>query len=288
MCILGAVFVERVEIEPLTDYIWLGSYPHHDFRLRRVARILKALATGLRNLDEFYRTLTIVKSDSRLSSRLFPYIRSYTISDELVHFRYVSRLAAGNPEKAIFRAKKERDGGDIVVKFTYRYNAKAHQVLARQGLSPTLFYIGDTHSSALTSPNGLYGAPKMVIMEFLQGSSAEVMYYRAPPPSFVYEDVLAAISALHKEGFVFGDLRRPNIMVSRNTPSRNTRRAKLVDFDWCGQDGHDRYPSAMNMSIDWHEDVNRDAVMRKEHDLFMLKALYPVTLTSIKEDVEVE
>lgn len=260
------MIVERAEIKPLTDYIWLGAYPDHDSRLLRVARLFKSLATGLRNLDEFYRNLKVFGSSSPLGARLFPHVCSYATAEEVVRFRYISKLAASNPEKAIFKAKGERDGRDIVVKFAHRYNADAHRVLAREGLAPALFYVGDTR-------------PTMVVMEYLQGSSAEQMYYKAPPPPFVYKDVRAAIEALHKSGLVFGDLRRPNIMVSK-------KKAKLVDFDWCGRDGHDRYPATLNTTICWHEGVDRGALMCKDHDLFMLKMLQPSTLTDIQEDVE--
>jgi hypothetical protein len=253
------VIVERAEIEPLTDYIWLGAYPDHDSRLLRVARLFKSLATGLRNLDEFYRKLKVFDSGSPLGARLFPRVCSYTAAEE-VRFYYISKLAARNPEKAIFKAK-ERDGRDIVVKFAHRYNADAHRVLAREGLAPALFYVGDTY-------------PTMVVMEYLQGSSAEQMYYKAPPPPFVYKDVQAAISALHRSGLVFGDLRRPNIMIWK-------KKAKLVDFDWCGQDGQDRYPGTLNTTICWHEGVDRGVLMCKDHDLFMLKMLQPSTLYTI-------
>ncbi len=280
MCILGAVIVERAEIEPLTDYIWLGAYPHHDARLLRLARLFKSLATGLRNLDEFYKNLTVLNPNSPLGARLFPHICSYTTDEEVVRFHYISKLAPSNLEKAIFKAKDERDGRDIVVKFAHRYNAEAHRVVASEGLAPELFYIGDIYPSAL-GPNALFAAPKMVVMEYLQGSSAEQMYYKAPPPSFVYRDVQAAIGALHKRGLVFGDLRRPNVMIYKN-------RAKLVDFDWCGRDGQDRYPAALNTTIGWHEGVDRGTPMLKVHDLFMLKKLHPSPLTNIQEDVEYE
>ena len=187
----------------------------------------------------------------------------------MVQFRYVSILASGNPKKAVFKAKREGDNGDLVVKFTYRYNAEAHQVLASEGHSPQLFYVGDTYSSALQYPNGLVNAPKMVVMEYLSGSTAAQLYDRTLAPSFVYDNVQAAIHILHQNGWVFGNLRRNNIMISRSG-----KRARLVDFDWCGRDGHDRYPAAINTtSIDWHEDVNRGTLMRKEHDQFMLKKL---------------
>ena len=165
---------------------------------------------GLRKLDEFYKNLKIFNLNSPLGACLFPHICSYAIKGEVVRFRYVSKLAPCNPEKAIFKAKRERDNRDIVVKFTFQYNAEAHRVLAKEGFAPELFYIGDIlYPSALRE---LFGAIKMVVMEYLQGSSADQMY-KVLPLSSVYRDVQATISALHKRNLVFGDLQHPNIMV---------------------------------------------------------------------------
>src|SRR5438046_9227519 len=91
----------------------------------------------------------------------------------------------------------------------------------------------------------------------------------------------AAINALHEKGFVFGDLRWPNIMVLNG-------RAKILDFDWCGNDGEDRYPATLNDlgDINWHQDVHRGSIMRKEHDCFMLEGLHSTGLAEVVEKPE--
>jgi RIO-like serine/threonine protein kinase len=115
----------------------------------------------------------------------------------------------------------------------------------------------------------------MVVMEYLEGSTAEQMYYKASPPLSVCEDVQAAITTLHRKGLVFEDLRRPKVL---------NKRAKLVDFDWCGRDGQDRYPTTLNTDIDWHKDVGRGMLMCKEHNLLLLKTLCPAKLANIQEE----
>lgn len=123
----------------------------------------------------------------------------------------------------------------------------------------------------------------MVVMEHLPGSPAHELFCKGPLPSSVFKDVQAAIDSLHEMDLVFGDLRRPNIVVLN-------KRAKIVDFDWCGRDGEDRYPPNLNNSgeINWHPDVGRGSVMRKEHNHFMLDGLRPFSLTEIAEDGEFE
>jgi hypothetical protein len=95
----------------------------------------------------------------------------------------------------------------------------------------------------------------------------------------VLKDIGEAVEKLHRENIVFGDLRRPNIMIldqeSSHLADSNGRHAMLVDFDWCGLDGEGTYPVSLNDSDDmpWHEDVERGGIMRKAHDLYLLDKL---------------
>jgi len=274
MCILGAVFVTEAVIEPLTDYIWLGANPLNDTRLLRVARLFKSLAAGLRTLHEFYTTLQVVPSNTPLAARLFPHVCSYTGPEGEVRFRYLSNLM-GN--KAVFKAQTEQDNRLVVVKFAYQYHDDAHRALAAEGFAPRLFYAGPFCDGAQT----LSGVPKMVVMEHLSGSPAHEVGSLRPS---AFRDVQTAVDLLHKMDIVFGDLRRPNIMVLN-------KRAKLVDFDWCGKHGVGRYPLTLNNSgeIKWHQAVGRGSVMDKEHDLFMLGQLRPNALDpSLEQIVEDE
>ena len=101
----------------------------------------------------------------------------------------------------------------------------------------------------------------------------------------VVDDVEQALGALHGAGLVFGDLRRPNILVvplvpdaSGSVPKETAAkryRTLLVDFDWVGIDEQTLYPPQLNDSgdIDWAPGVGPTAVMKREHDLLMLEKL---------------
>jgi len=60
MCILGAVFIETVLVQQLTDYVWTGGNPYNDKgldSLEFVARLFKALSVGLQDLKTLYNNL---------------------------------------------------------------------------------------------------------------------------------------------------------------------------------------------------------------------------------------
>jgi tRNA A-37 threonylcarbamoyl transferase component Bud32 len=109
-----------------------------------------------------------------------------------------------------------------------------------------------------------------VVIEFVDGVTAHNAYgHPIALPDIIFSKVEKAIAILHENGFVFGDLRPPNIMVSEQG-------AHLVNFDWCARDGVGMYPVSLNdvdRDIRWHIDVKRGGVMEKEHDLFMLQKL---------------
>ncbi|KAH9918650.1 uncharacterized protein B0H18DRAFT_1030201 [Fomitopsis serialis] len=111
-------------------------------------------------------------------------------------------------------------------------------------------------------------------MERIPGITVWAMTQSRPPvpfPDTIWDDVGRALNALHAEDWVFGDLRIPNVMC---VPTESGMHAKLVDFDWAGKHGIDRYPATMNVgSMDWTPGMDRYEIMKKHHDLQMLRRL---------------
>lgn len=85
--------------------------------------------------------------------------------------------------------------------------------------------------------------------------------------SQVYIDVKKAIGLLHNENLVFADLRRANIL---RKPGGGVM---LVDFDWVGEHGKDRYPATWNTRRDTVLGVDKGMLLDKAHDLLMLEKL---------------
>lgn len=98
-----------------------------------------------------------------------------------------------------------------------------------------------------------------------------MLYSTTQLPNTIYDKVKRAISILHAESIVFGDLRLPNILITEK------QMPMLVDFDWCGKHGIGRYPPSLNdlSCIEWHEGAVRNGIMYMEHDAFMLEAMQP-------------
>jgi serine/threonine protein kinase len=256
MCVLGAVFVEQVVVEELTDFIWIGDRPYKSNKVKSVACMLASLGKGITELEEFYKNLSLHDQDPQ---RFFPFIREYSVQEQVVRFSYLDYLKPKTPESAssaLFRATIETEDGeshqDIIVKFVERYNAEAHHLLANANLAPTLLYC----STEDHNPPEL-GGLIMVVMEYINGQTAFRRYGEEQLPQCIFNQVEEALGILHGRDFVFGDLRNPNIMITKDDHTL------LIDFDWCGKHGEHTYPSTLNdarspfTSINWHQDVKR-------------------------------
>ena len=253
LCVIGAVYGQSAIAQPLTDYIWLVDDPFDAPNCVFVARLFTALKSAISSLSNYYRALKIDSEPSTVSP--YPYINEY--GPEKIKFTYISRFTFHDSYKLLYKATLD-DMLDtpIVVKFTHRYNAEAHRLLAAEGLAPRLHY-------SSTDDNVCYGQWFMIVMDFVD---------LEPPSGRLTEDqyksVKKAIDVLHSNDMVFGDLRPPNILVGNNI-------TMLIDFDWCGKAGKDRYPPNMNhdKSIGWHDDVGPGRFMSSDHDIYMLAKL---------------
>lgn len=104
MCILGAVFVEDVVVQPLTEFIWTGN-PAND-GLKSVARCFNALCSGIQTLQTFYSELKLTRMPN--GQRMFPFPCSYLDSqNHTVDFQYTGRLS---DTKLVYLAKNKANG----------------------------------------------------------------------------------------------------------------------------------------------------------------------------------
>ncbi|KAI0742966.1 hypothetical protein C8Q80DRAFT_1330606, partial [Daedaleopsis nitida] len=81
--------------------------------------------------------------------------------------------------------------------------------------------------------------------------------------------VVVKFQKLHRAGFVFGDLRRPNVLIVGD-------KVVLIDFDWCEKEDEARYPSDVLVTSHWMGQWRGDVgggFMVEGHDEFQFEDL---------------
>ncbi|EIW58870.1 uncharacterized protein TRAVEDRAFT_37662 [Trametes versicolor FP-101664 SS1] len=271
--VLGAIFTTRAIVQRLTDYIWMGHARElddaHAFRLMRVFTGLRA---GIASLREFYEAPEL-KPTNRFCPLATECTEEKDGTNTKLSFRYIRPLKVGDPSNVAFLAVDNQDSSRrLVVKFAERYGEDAHRSLAAAGLAPRLLYCGPIWPDS-PARDGC-GSRKMVVIEYIKGKSAHELYGSCALPGAVRQAARTAVEHLHRAGFVFGDLRPPNLMIEDGEEDEDLeRRTKLIDFDWAGRAGAVRYPLHLSQGIRWAPGVADYALITREHDLYMLDQL---------------
>ena len=200
-------------------------------------------------------------------SRYFPFPRSFrpTSADTETHFEYMEAL--GSDAACVTFLCQTHGGVRIVVKFAQTYGRDAHVLLASHDMAPALLYCGPIEPSE-SAPS--YGSIKMIAMEYIDGSllpQLETAQHNAVSTTgSLAQQLKDAVNVLHEGGYVYGDLRGQNIMVT------NEGKVKLIDFDWAGRVGEARYPPFLS-TIDWPHGVEAFGTIEATHDQQMLVRL---------------
>ncbi|KDR69875.1 hypothetical protein GALMADRAFT_255724 [Galerina marginata CBS 339.88] len=269
IAILGAVWTDKIIVQRLTDYIWHGHGSiFNDETIYRNARILYALGKSLHRLEVFYQSLQVQTQPpipKKLEPRYFPSINAYCGPDDtIISFTWVVPLELDSV-CTTYLAKTNGPASElIVVKFVLRYNKDAHELLAENGMAPKLRYCGKV---GIRDGDPSYGPLCMIVMDFVDGETLDKTSNYPPMLSQRIREILAI---LHQADYVFGDLRGPNVMITKNNE------VMFIDFDMVGKHGESIYPIMMSPSIQWADGVADGlCVMLKEHDLHMLKQFVP-------------
>ncbi|EIW56261.1 uncharacterized protein TRAVEDRAFT_49100 [Trametes versicolor FP-101664 SS1] len=194
-----------------------------------------------------------------------PHLTHVSADGTAISLDYTGRLCTGEPAKTLYTARaritsdpaQDPRETDVVVKFTKAYSLEGHRLLAVHGLAPKLWFCEWVESVDMY----------VVVMDHVR--DAETADEDVAMSVADAAAVRTAVELLHAAGLVFGDLRGPNVLL------RKDGGPLLIDFDWCGPEGTACYPLGVNMhsAIPWHPDVNTGALIKKEHDLHLLKAL---------------
>ncbi|KAH0833789.1 hypothetical protein J3R83DRAFT_10936, partial [Lanmaoa asiatica] len=275
LSIMGGIFTAHCVVQRLTDFVWVPiRSTHDDGQCHRIARILYALRESIQCLDSWYKDLDVAPWDlspTTFHFRFWPSPDTYCDGDTntLVKFTYQKPLELDVSCVTYLAQTLEEVPKDIVVKFVTSYGVDAHRHMASNGFAPRLLYYGRID---VTPEMPSYGDLGMVVMEHVKGSTLhQVLEHKTLIPSSFKSDLERAFKYLHGAGYVFGDLREPNIMVLPEGTSGST--AQLIDFDWSGVQGKVKYPASISTAIPWANGVKGLAYIEKKHDEAMLKSL---------------
>lgn len=259
ICVLGGIYTSNPVISPLTDFI--PMIPSFDEKCyHRIACLFQALYNADQYLKKFYQELDVSKREKiENPQRFYPYPHQYVTDDDVtVQFTYENWLTE-DKTKLLFKGKTY-NGCEIVIKFTQRYNAKAHYLCAGKNLAPKLFCVNNIN----------LGGWYMIIMKYINGETLQTANITREEYNDILKNIQEAIDTLHINDIVFGDLRSSNIMVKK---VNGKLQAMLIDFDWAGIHQKDRYTPKMNPEIEWASGAEGNALMHKDHDLHWLDIL---------------
>ncbi|KAE9390314.1 hypothetical protein BT96DRAFT_889391 [Gymnopus androsaceus JB14] len=158
------------------------------------------------------------------------------------------------------------DDEKVVVKFVQQYSVDAHSMAHELGFAPRLRYAGPPYWADEIACS--YQDPLMIVMDFVEGVPLVTL------TSADLESLKEKVGKLHEAGFVHGDLRPPNILMTIDGP-------QVIDWDWAGKKGAAEYPSFINTSLfNGLEGVKAHEFITEEHDNTWLAWLelrvYPV------------
>jgi serine/threonine protein kinase len=259
--ISGAIFADVFIVQTLFGYLYLGGNPYYGSQIKYVAKAFEAVAQAVRSLRVYYRDLP-VRSELKPCLPSPSFSQDEPLSGSLVFKSRIFFQDKADNRRPLFRATLNNI--PVIVKFCETYGEAAHRRLAAEGLAPSIHYCSRITGGAI-----------MVVMDEVAGRSADQEFKDNDIPLSVLKDIKHALEVLHREGFVFGDVRRPNVMVTKSLDGHGNEgwHGKLVDFDWAGKVNEATYPIMLNDSIRWARGVEGGAVILPEHDDYMINQL---------------
>ncbi|KAJ8073459.1 hypothetical protein PM082_011735 [Marasmius tenuissimus] len=241
-----------------------------EVQVKRVASTLYALRRAIQTLNQSWDSFEKPKIvEGCEHPRFFPYWDSFTDEHrKVVKFVYVKPLEDW-PSCVTFLAKRLLGNGGsddkdscFVIKFVRRYERDAHAVMGKEGFAPKLLGFRQ-----LREEDSGYKDLVLVTMEYVEGKALCDLYNDNALPAEVKQGVQDALQALNDAGYIFADLRRPNVMVRASD-----EKVQLIGFDWvCKTDGGMRYPFHLSPDIKRRSKAKDYDVITLDHQNRMLR-----------------
>ncbi|KAF8444535.1 hypothetical protein L210DRAFT_962606 [Boletus edulis BED1] len=236
----GAAWNARPMAQPLSTPCVFHFHSSDSQNLQTATRHIAAFYKAAKSLEQYYSQLELHCPSNTVTDQLFPYPMSYTslpvangTATTTIKFQYDRPVVN---EKLIFFATEESSKDKICIKFVQSYSKEAHECFCNLG-----------HAPALRGFQKLTGGGWIMVV-----FDALIDLFQT-----VFRDIAQTLDRCHSSGFVHGDVRDVNIMVSKSGPMK----FMFVDLDW--------------QSIVRPEDALRGKYITQRHDIFMLQQLKP-------------
>ena len=194
--------MEKPTVSWLTPVVPLYSSNNQDTSY--LCRLFKSLKKGFADLIAYYSS---IPSSSRKMTKPLPFINEMDTPNGKVlwDYRYAITLKS---TKIMFKAYLRNNKEPVIVKFVQSYSHSAHSCMATARFAPVIYGIVKITKSW-----------HLVIMEDLPASEWKSIKKGSKPTAEHKTNLQRAISHLHNNGFVHGDLRPNNILFNETDKS---------------------------------------------------------------------
>jgi hypothetical protein len=213
--VLGVIFTDNVIVQHLTDYMWIGmDAVLNESHCNKVAKVMQSLRNGVAQLQAYYTSLKpITVGATEIHPCYFPSINSYLDHNRhIIEFQYVKPLESDSTCITFLAMHADRPE-QIVIKFVTHYGEEAHRLLTKANMAPRLLHCGGLY---VRHGDPTYGDLHMAVMEYIDGMTLDKARRLHQVPSGLRVGIENALMVLHADGFVFGDLWPPNIIITKN------------------------------------------------------------------------
>ena len=222
-----AMVSKTVVVYPLIDAFLFQRFD----KIAKGAKLLSCIERSLNRINHYYET------KEWLSTNVFsvPHIHSTVVHGISTSFHYKECLKIQPQESYVYLVETEDTREKWIVKFTLRYSEQIHQLLSNHHYAPTLYSVQQISTEY-----------KMIVMEYI---SKPLNYFRLYSKientvKIIFRQQLQEIlQILHSNGFLHGDLRRPNILLTIDPEPR----VYVIDFDWSGRIDEVTYPDNIDL-----------------------------------------
>ena len=90
-------------------------------------------------------------------------------------------------------------------------------------------------------------------MEYIDNETLDQV--KQNPLTFMHQ-IWHTLDILHGQGYIFGDIQEPNIMITKN------EKVKLINFDWAGVHMESHYPILISPNLMWPAGVEVLSIMK--------------------------